>query len=214
MRLLFLIALFAGLSAHAKLEWEQKEVKVNVHATQLSADAVFHFSNTGTAPDSLADIRVSCGCLSPKPTKRIYAPGENGELVISLDLRNRTGKQRKAFAVTSDDGSATQLFVEVNIPEVYTMAPILVVWPKGTGEKSKTSRLVNPNPNPIRLLSATSSNADFPVELKVIREGFEYEVVVSRLTAASNVRSVIRIATEIALGQTESKILKLYVHAQ
>ena len=206
--------LFVGSLTQAALEWEQKEVRIEPDVTQISANAVFHFSNASQVPVSLAEVRVSCGCLSTQLTKRIYAPGEKGELAVAFDLRNRTGKQRKALVVTGDDGSAAQLFVEVDIPVVYSIEPNMVVWPKSNHQKSKTSRLVNPNTVPVRLLSATSSNPDFPVELNVIREGFEYEVVVNRLGAASNVRSVVRITTEAAPGQKESKQLKLYVHAQ
>jgi hypothetical protein len=74
--------------------------------------------------------------------------------------------------------------------------------------------LRNPNAIPIKLLSVSSSNELLPAELKTIREGFEYEVVVLRKPGAVNARAVIRIRTEPPPGLTESKSIKLYVSAR
>jgi hypothetical protein len=209
-----LIVLFTVVAAQAELEWKQKDVFLQTHATQLSANAVFHFSNVGKTPVSISDIKVTCGCLSPRLTQRTYAPGESGELQIQLDLRNRAGKQRKATVVTTDEGKEVKLYVEADIPAGFIIEPRMVVWHKGDAEKNKTARLLNISKQPIKLLDLTSSHRDMPAELKTIREGFEYRVVITRTSEVSNLRSVIRIATEPPPGETESKTLKVYAHAQ
>ena len=213
MKICFLIAVLTAVAAQAGLEWEQKEVTLQVQPTQVAADAVFRFSNTGEEPVHLNDVKVTCGCLSSKVTKRIYVPGESGEVVIRFDLLNRIGKQRKTAIALTGNNEETSLFIDVDIPESFTIESKLIQWKKGDIEERKTTRLINSNTNPIGLLSLTSSNKELPAELKTIREGFEYEVVVAHKGTNTNVRSVIRIATAPPPGQTESKPLKLYVHA-
>lgn len=213
MRIWFLCALMVSVSAAAGLEWKQKEVTLQVHPTQISAEAAFRFSNTGNAPVSIADISINCGCLSTKPTRPSYAPGEEGTLTVMVNLQGRTGPFRKVVKVKGSDGEEHVLAVVAEIPRAYSIAPIMMKWVKGNAAETKTARLTNPNREPIRIHSVTSSHKSLPAELKTIREGFEYEVIVTRLPEAINARSVVRIQTEPPPGQKKSKTLKFYVHA-
>ncbi len=204
-----LSVLLVSSSASAAIEWEQNEINLKAHPTQLATEAVFHFSNTGDDPVSLSDVVLSCGCLSAKPTKPSYAPGEEGFLTITLDLRNRAGKLHKTVQVVTSDGEEQELAISVDVPKAYEMSAF-IRWVKGEETLTKSIRLVNTNAIPIRLLSLTSSHEALPAELKTIREGYEYEVVVTRKPDAGKLRSVIRVQTEPPPGQQESKILKLY----
>jgi hypothetical protein len=210
MKTLIALCLLAGV-AHAGLEWETTEIRLEVHPAQASAKAVFRFSNSGKEAVTIGDVKVGCGCLAPKLAKRTYGPGEEGELTILFDLRNRSGKQSKTATVRTSDGKSVDLVVTGNLPNAYEMSPVMMRI-AGT-EKTKTARLVNPNDIPIKLLSATSSQKDLPAELKTIREGFEYEVLITRQPGARNARAVIRIEVEPPPGLSEAKIIKLYAHA-
>ncbi len=211
-RWMIAVVLVAG-SAAADIEWEQKEVTLDVHPTQTSAEAVYHFTNTGDSTAFIDNVAISCGCLSAKPFKHSYAPGEKGELVVRFSLLGRTGKQRKHVVVETRDGKRTDLVLSAEIPEAYRAEPTMVLWKKDDKDKQKTVHLTNSNAQPIKLRSMTSSRKELPAELKIIREGFEYEVTVSRNTEDSNVRSVIRIEMEPPPGQKDAKTLKLYVIA-
>lgn len=213
MRRLALLFVLAATGTHAGLQWQVTEQIIHVHPTQVSTNAVFRFSNTGKEPVTLSQVKVTCGCLAPKLAKRTYAPGESGELEIKFDLRNRTGKQRKAAMVAASDGSETKLHVEADIPAGYVLEKKMIRWSTGDTAQTKTVPLVNPGAAPIKLLSATSSHEGLSAELKTIREGFEYNVLITRQTKGS-ARSVIRIKTAPPPGQTASKTIKLYVHTQ
>ncbi|MCF7818210.1 MAG: DUF1573 domain-containing protein [Kiritimatiellales bacterium] len=208
------VCLLVAGTAQAAIEWEATRQTPVVHPTQVSATAVFPFTNTADHPATIAEVRVTCGCLAPKLAKQTYAPGERGEVRIDFDLRNRTGPQHKTVIVKTDDGVATTLSIECTIPEAYVLDPKIVFWRIGDSEETKTVRLVNPGTLPIKLLSIASSNEKLPAELKTVREGFEYEVVIDRTAIHSSARSVIRIATEPPPGQAEAKTLKLYVQVQ
>lgn len=214
MKSYILFAALVAATAGAQVEWKQKEIELKVHPTQISAEAVFEFTNTGDGPVSFSNIGISCGCLSTKPLKNSYASGESGRIVVMYNLRNRVGSQRKHVMVDVGDGKRTDLAISVNIPRSYSVEPRLLSWKKGDDAAQKKIRLKNLNAQPIQLLSLESSHKGLPAELKTIREGFEYEVVVSRLPEAVNARSVIRIATEPPPGLKESKTIKLYVFAR
>ena len=202
------------LTARAGLKWEHEKIALEVLPAQLETVAVFRFSNAGKKPVTIREIKVSCGCLAPKPARKTYGPGECGELTVRFDLRNRTGPQSKSVAVTTSDGQRTTLTLSADIPVAYHIAPIMMKWVEGNAAKTKTARLTNPNKMPIRILSATSSHKDLPVELKTVREGFEYEVVVMRRTEARNIRAVVRIQLEPPPGLKEAKTPRFYVHVQ
>lgn len=214
MKKLFLCMLMMAVRADARIEWKQTEAVLYVHPTQTSAQAVFEFTNTGDKPVSLSNIEVTCGCLVAQPLKPSYAPGEKGELVIILNLNNRSGTQHKKVYAHTLDGQKTELTVSADIPCAYTLASPLINWKKGDEAPEKRVTLQNPNSIPINLLSIASSNALLPAELKTIREGFEYEVVVLRKPGAVNARAAIQISTEPPPGLTESKTIKLYVYAR
>ena len=214
MKEVFLCMLMTAATAGARIEWKQTEAILQVHPTQVSEDAVFEFINTGDEPVSFSDIRITCGCLVARPLKPSYAPGEQGRLVITLNLKNRYGKQRKKVFAHTHAGQKTELTVAADIPRAFTVKSPLVNWRKGDDSPEKRVVLRNPNAIPIKLLSITSSNELLPAEFKTVREGFEYEVVVHRKPGAEPARAVIRIRTEPPPGLTESKSIILYVSAR
>ncbi len=210
-----ILALLLSMSAGsmAELSWQQNTITNQVHPTQVFTEAQFRFSNTGPEPAFISDVVVTCGCLSAKPSKKSIAPGEEGVVTLGLNLRNRQGKLRKMALVRTRDGQEQILTICVNIPPAYVIEPRLIRWDKADDEPTKTVHLLNPNETPIRLLSISSSHEALPAKLETIREGFEYEVVVTRSPDAQQARSVIRIATEPPPGYDESITLKIYAIA-
>ncbi|HEY5653676.1 MAG TPA: DUF1573 domain-containing protein [Pontiella sp.] len=214
MKQLLTLCFFLLGTASAELEWATKKIELQVLPAQLISSEIFRFKNSGKKPVSIDSIKVSCGCISAHLQNRTFAAGASGELTIRFDLKGRTGPQEKFATVKTDDGVEVKLVITADVPETYEISPKMLRWPRGADEQKKSAMLLNPNKTSVRLLSIKSSNKLLPAELKTIREGFEYEVVVSRLPEAINARSVIRIQTEPPPGHKESKTLKLYVHAQ
>lgn len=211
MRVLLLGLLTLCISAGAELEWKQKAISLEVQPTQIEARAVFSFTNNGDSPVSIKNVMISCGCLSSEfDPERNYAPGEKGQVAVILNLANRTGKEHKYVMVETSDEISTELVVTTDIPIAYEVEPQLLLWQKGDAAETKTVRLHNPNKKPIKLLSITSSNKEMPARLKVIKEGFEYEVIVTRKSAESAVRSVISIAMEPPAGMKDAKTVRIY----
>ncbi len=63
---------------------------------------VFTFSNTGSEPLVLSNVKPSCGCTTPSWTKEPIAPGETGEIHVEFDSKGKSGKQTKTVTVTAN----------------------------------------------------------------------------------------------------------------
>lgn len=63
-----------------------------------SREVIYRFTNTGTNPLMIRDIRPSCGCTSVKWEKRPLNPGESGEIRVHFDP-NSLGRFSKNIEV-------------------------------------------------------------------------------------------------------------------
>ncbi|OUR92705.1 hypothetical protein A9Q87_06620 [Flavobacteriales bacterium 34_180_T64] len=61
----------------------------------------FKFTNRGTAPIIIADVKTTCGCTIPKFSKKAILPGETGEIEIKYDTK-RVGVFSKTITVLSN----------------------------------------------------------------------------------------------------------------
>ena len=209
---LFGLSLFAVPFSEALIEWEKKEITVTVHPVQLKKEVTFKFRNTGNNPVEFLSMRPSCGCLSIHPEKKRYLPGESGSLKAVFDLANRTGAQKKSIEIiTSDNPTQTQsLYLKINIPDAYLFSAKLLTWESSKGNTPQTVTLTNVSSEAISIGKATSSDERFKIELKTLREGFEYRLKITPETGLENMRSVIRIQTIPPIGMKESKGYRIY----
>ena len=128
----------------------------------------------------------------------------------------------------------TILYIETSIAEAYKLSTKRLEWslaPKVDGQgnaviardyrkadgqggavtarnyryEPKTCRLVNRLSEPIRLVSVSSSSEKFIAELKTVREGFEYNVLVRPTDSATTGLAVITVQTECPPELEESR---------
>lgn len=67
----------------------------------------FSFTNNGTTPLIINNVRASCGCTTPKWTREPVAPGGKGEIQVSYNPRNRPGAFNKTVVVSSNAQNST-----------------------------------------------------------------------------------------------------------
>ena len=61
----------------------------------------FEFTNTGTEPLILSNVRASCGCTTPSYTKEPVMPGKKGTIKVHYNTNN-VGGFNKSVTVTSN----------------------------------------------------------------------------------------------------------------
>jgi hypothetical protein len=67
----------------------------------------FKFTNEGSVPLILSNVRASCGCTTPKWTREPIAPKSTGEIQVSYNPKNRPGSFDKTVMVNSNAENGT-----------------------------------------------------------------------------------------------------------
>ena len=97
---LFSISIYAQKTA-AKIEFKEDTVDYGKIENGSNGVRTFTFTNTGTAPLVITNVKSSCGCTVPKKPTAPIAPGKKGEIEVKYDTK-RTGFIRKTITVTSN----------------------------------------------------------------------------------------------------------------
>lgn len=110
------LVLFVGLlglslkaqDTAAKIEFKTETVDYGEIEKGSDGIRVFEFTNTGSAPLIISNVRSSCGCTIPKKPEDPIMPGKTGEIQVKYDT-NRVGPIRKAITVTSNADTPTKI---------------------------------------------------------------------------------------------------------
>ena len=66
----------------------------------------FNFTNSGSLPLVIHNVRASCGCTSPEWSRQPIAPGAKGFVKVTFDPANRPGNFNKTITVTANTEEA------------------------------------------------------------------------------------------------------------
>lgn len=98
-----------GISAQekvAKIEFKTDTIDYGTIEKGANGVRVFEFTNTGTAPLIISDVKSTCGCTVPKKPEGPIMPGQTGEISVKYDT-NRVNPIRKTITVTSNADTPT-----------------------------------------------------------------------------------------------------------
>lgn len=62
----------------------------------------FKFTNTGTVPLLISDVRSTCGCTVPKWPREAVPPGEQNKISVVFDTAGKKQKQHKPITITAN----------------------------------------------------------------------------------------------------------------
>lgn len=79
------------------LAFDQYLVNLREIEPQPYALAHFRFTNRGTRPAVVRELKPSCGCLKPRLDKREYAPGESGAFFLRVQTANEQPGPKEYF---------------------------------------------------------------------------------------------------------------------
>ncbi|MDR2121559.1 MAG: DUF1573 domain-containing protein [Flavobacteriaceae bacterium] len=80
-----------------KETYDFKDIKKGEKVTQ-----VIKFTNVGKRPLVISEVRPSCGCTTPKYTKKPVSPGKRGSITVTFDSSNFDGTVLKTVAVSGN----------------------------------------------------------------------------------------------------------------
>ena len=120
-RALFLLVLLPCFAAHSLQGQLLQELAFNetthdfgsIKEVEGPVEYEFVFTNTGSNPITVTNVRASCGCTTPGWTKEEVAPGENGFVKARYDPKNRPGPFKKSLTITTNGTQESYvLFIE------------------------------------------------------------------------------------------------------
>ncbi|WP_284652295.1 DUF1573 domain-containing protein [Flavobacterium terrisoli] len=108
-----------------KIEFKDKDNTIDYGKVTKDEDSgirVFEFTNTGTAPLIITDVKSSCGCTVPsKPTEPI-APGKIGKIEVKYNMN--PGPIRKTITVETNAVNAEEGRVILKIKGEVVVKPV------------------------------------------------------------------------------------------
>jgi Protein of unknown function (DUF1573). len=89
--------------AGPKIKFEQSQYDFGIIKEGVLVEHTFKFTNIGKKDLEVLDIRTSCGCTAATPNKKLFKPGESGELSVTFDSKNRSGRTSRTITLISND---------------------------------------------------------------------------------------------------------------
>lgn len=109
--------LLAGTPVWAGLAWEAKTVSLEGKPGEKVITIHYPFQNKSSTPMTIEKVKAGCSCTTVQLEKKVYQPGEKGELIAFFEVGKRTGTQNKKIVVTTDDREKETLVFTVELPK-------------------------------------------------------------------------------------------------
>lgn len=184
-RTVLTFALFSAVTLSAKLEFEATHLVLEAPPGASQMDAVFPFTNTGDKTVRILRARASCGCTAATLEKKVYEPGESGQIETIFTIGSRVGHQHKTVTVDLDDGEmhSVTLSFETEIARMIQVDPRLLLWRRSdySGQdvaafETKAIRVEFPSREMTIAEVRTLNGEGFSYEIKEIEAGKVYEL--------------------------------------
>jgi hypothetical protein len=150
------------------------EARADLHFPQPQADAgrvfsgtplthSFAFANQGPGPVEITDLKASCGCMTPRLSRRIFQSGEQGELLLQVNtLSQAPGLHTWRLQVTYRSGdSLSEAVLELAAAlstEVEVEPAAVTMFTDGSVDQEIVVTDLRPRPLTITGVRATSSS--------------------------------------------------------
>ena len=194
-------------------------------ATTVAPDAKkvkvsYTFENKSQRTITIARYDSACSCLSAqvKGGKLVYKPGEKGEMKVEIELKNFSGLVEKTVLLwTADDPENTPssvLTVAITIPKLFEVSPLTIFWDQNGTKEAKVFKLKVNHDKPIHILNNVSTNNNFVYQIKTIRDGWEYELVVTPKNVTTPAFGMIKLTTDSPIPRYQRQMAFVCVRRQ
>ncbi len=212
---LFTIGLIAPAIVFAdSFDWATEEEYFDADFSTETITATYPFTNTGESAVTIVESSASCGCTIPTLDKKVYEPGESGELKALFTIGSRQGQQRKTITVVTEDAYGTkdtyELKLEVNIPVPVVFKPRVRFWKLNAEATTQNVEVTFHEQFPIVITDLNRKDADQPAqfdyEIETITEGLKYIIKLTPNNPSVKSRDTFMLASE----QDTDGILRKY----
>ena len=202
-----LLAFSSGLMAGQGFTFVKNRVEVTVKPDAKRVSIPFEFENKTKKTIQIARYDSACSCLSARVAepegKMSYKPGEKGKIVVDFELGSFSGSVEKTVMLwTTDDPAqvpSSVLTSAITIPVLFDVSPRTLFWDHKGSKEPQVIKLKVSGDKPIRILSHQGTNENYSYKLKTIRDGWEYELVVTPQSVESMGMGLIKLTTDAAI---------------
>ncbi len=164
----------------AEISWDTQKVELTPAVGEIQADGRFGFVNAGKEAITIESVKSSCGCTVPKLEKKIYGPGERGELLTHFLIGDRRGVQSKTIRVQVEgERKPAELTLVVKIPELLSISPPMLIWEQGEASNPKTFFAKAQATQAVLVRRVTSTNPRMKIQVDALTEGRDYGISVT-----------------------------------
>jgi hypothetical protein len=151
----------------------------------------FVFTNTGNAVLEITDVRPGCGCTTAGQWDRKVEPGKTGKIPIQFNPGAPSGTVTKSISVTCNDPTQNvqTLQVKATIWKPVDINPAYVYFMGVEGEVTNDTKLVKITNNldeSITIEPPLVNNPNFKTEMKTVKPGKEFDLLVTYSPGATN----------------------------
>jgi hypothetical protein len=189
-----LVTLLSLATSATALDWKSTTQSVATAPFQTTQDAVFAFHNKSSKPVTIRDVQTSCDCLEATSDRKLYQPGESGEIRARFTVGDRIGLYERVVTVVTDEpGDPVRLLLQIEVPEVATLAPRSVAWKKDEPAAEKTVELTAAPGLEIVFADAQATNDAFTVRLETVEAGRHYRLHLKARDTKQPISAAIRV---------------------
>ena len=131
-------------------------------------------------------VQPSCGCTTAGPSDRHVAPGKTGSIPLEFNSGGWDGQVAKNAAISCNDPTQPNLTLILKgicwLP--ITASPVLLnftVAPDSLTNDTRVVKILNRLDEPLTLSDLQSTNPAFKAEFKTVKEGKEFELLVTAI---------------------------------
>lgn len=151
----------------------------------------FIFTNTGTSTLDILQVKPGCGCTTAGTWDTKVEPGKTGSIPLQFNSTGFGGKVSKSATVTSNDPKQSNVVLQITgtIWRPIDYSPTMAVFnvpAEGQPSETRTIRITSNVDEPITLEPPILNSSSFKAELKTIKEGKEFDLVVTSIPPFTN----------------------------
>lgn len=207
------LLLSCSIKSHALLDWETTQIVQKANPLDSSISATFTFTNIGDDTVTIKEIKSSCGCTTAALEERVYASGESGKIIATLDMASRQGLQSKTIQVhTDDEDQPTILTMKTLIPKILNIQPAFVFWKRGKEPDIKTIDLEVGLEELMHITRASSDNGNIEVQFNEVEAGKKYQIMLFPTNTDEVTKAKITLKTDFP--EDKPKTFYVYAHVK
>lgn len=195
-------------AVHGGMVFDKRLIEINAGPEDEVVTAEFKFRIEGEDPVKIKEYEAACNCLSAEISeggKLEWKPRESGTIKGRFEIRTFTGTVDKYIMLRIEGQPYPEkLTVRVTIPILFEVQPQSLFWDLNGEAKPQSFKIAVKHDKPIRITEISGTNEQFQHELKTIRDGWEYELVVTPTTVATRAFGLLRIRNDCEFKRHQS----------